>query len=77
MVSVGTAATPDALMLATGDTFDVAQSVSPSHYYLTGGIRSLGFASTGVILQITTVGANINALTAGALEVDVLSSVLP
>jgi hypothetical protein len=75
--SVGTAGTPDQLMIVSGDTFDLFQAVSTTTFYATGGLKILSFASTGVVLQINTTGNNINGLSAGALEVDVLTSSLP
>jgi hypothetical protein len=77
VVSLGTAASPDLLMAVGGDTFDVLQTPSDYHLYLTGGARMLSAAATPVVLQVTCVGGSPSAMAGGTLEIDVLASVLP
>jgi hypothetical protein len=77
VVSLGIAATPDALMSVAGDTFDVLQIPSDYHFYLAGGARMLSAAATPIVLEITCVGGDPSSLATGTLEVDILASVLP
>jgi len=77
VVSLGIAATPDALMNVSGDTFDVLQVPSDYHLYLAGGARMISVAATPLVLQMTCVGGDPSVITAGTLEVDILASVLP
>lgn len=77
VVSLGVAATPDALMSVSGDSFDVLQVPSDYHFYLVGGARMVSVAATPLVLQMTCVGGTPSALAAGTLEIDLLASVLP
>lgn len=75
--SVGTAASPDTLMIASGDLFDIKQSPGDTVFYVAGGGKILSFGSVGVVLQVIVNNATPSALYAGVLEIDVLYSDLP
>jgi hypothetical protein len=76
-VSLGTAASADALMTVAGDTFDLFQTPSDSRVYLAGGAKMLSAAATGVVLQLNCIGGMPSAISAGVCEIDLLCSTLP
>lgn len=60
-----------------GAPFDILAATSATNMYQVAGALGLTTASHALVLTITTVGANVSALTAGALDVWVSYSVLP
>ena len=75
---VGIAGTAGAFMTSTSDTLDVFATASSSALYVSsGGSKVVDAVSTPVVLTMVLVGANNSALTAGTVEVSLLTSVLP
>ena len=75
--SVGISSAVDSLMLVSGDTYNPTQTVSISNFYVAGGAHIVDFAADPIVLYVSTVGNTVSAITAGTIEVDLFTSVLP
>jgi hypothetical protein len=67
----------DALMISAGDVYDPTLAPSPTNLYVAGGVQMLNAAAYAIILNMSVPFASPSAITAGVLEVDLLTSVLP
>lgn len=74
--SVGTSGTVDALMTTAGDKLNGFAAPATTGFYV-ASLHVLDTAATALILNVAATGANVSELTAGTVEVDLLTSVLP
>lgn len=76
-LTVGSTASPDNLMLYAGDNFDLTQAVASTTLYNAGGSKVIDFSATSIVARIFVNASSASALTGGAVEVYVLTSLLP
>jgi len=76
-MTVGSSAAPDNLMLYAGDNYDLTQTVSDTNLYNAGGSRVISFAATSIVARVFVNGGSASVLTGGAVDIYLLTSLLP
>lgn len=76
-LTVGSTGSPDNLMLYAGDNFDLTQAVASTTLYNAGGSKVIDFNTAAIVARIFVNASSASVLTAGAVEIYILTSLLP
>jgi hypothetical protein len=76
-LTVGSSVASDTLMMTPGDTYDPTRATSDTNYYQAGGLKMINFGLNIIVLNVITPVTTPSLLVSGAVEVDILCSVLP
>ena len=77
MLTVGSSTASDTLMMTPGDSYDCTQATSNTNFYQAGGLKMIDFGLNIIVLNVITPLTTPSLVITGAVEVDVLCSVLP
>jgi hypothetical protein len=76
-LTVGTSTASDSLMMTPGDAYDDTQATTNVNFYQAGGLKMIDFGSDLIVLNVITPLTTPSLIVSGAVEVDILCSVLP